>query len=103
MIVAYLFGIPLLSDRIVRLVPPSWEIKVGDTAAAQIENSMTGGKGFVACDPDPQSPANVAIARFVHDAFDGLGSPFSPTVTVVRSDIPTPSPCRAAGPTTSRA
>ncbi|HEX4297712.1 MAG TPA: hypothetical protein VHZ56_06795, partial [Devosia sp.] len=68
-IVAYLFGIPLLSDRIVRLVPPSWEIKVGDTAAAQIENSMTGGKGFVACDPDPQSPANLAIARFVHDAF----------------------------------
>jgi Zn-dependent protease with chaperone function len=87
-IFAYLFGVPLLADQLVGLVPASWEAKIGDTAAQQIEASLTGGKGFLACDPDPKSPANLAIARFVDDAFDGLGSPFHPQVTVVQTDIP---------------
>jgi Zn-dependent protease with chaperone function len=87
-IVAYLFGIPLIADRLAGVIPPSWETKVGDTAAAQIERTMTGGKGFIACDPDPNSPANTAIARFATAAFDGLGSPFQPIVTVVRSPVP---------------
>ena len=87
-IVAYLFGVPLLADRLVELVPPAWETKIGDTAAAQIERSLTDGKGFVACEPDRSSPANRAIARFAEAAFDGLGSPFKPVVTVVRTDIP---------------
>ena len=38
--------------------------------------------------PIRNSLANRAIARFVDDAFDGLGSPFKPDVTVVRSDVP---------------
>ena len=87
-IVAYLYGIPLLADRLVAYVPPSWEIKIGDTAATQIEASMTKGKGYVLCDADPNSVANLAIARFVTNVFDGLGSPFTPRVTVVRSNIP---------------
>ena len=87
-VVAYLFGIPLLADRLVAYVPPSWEIKIGDTAALQIERSMTGGKGYVVCDPDRNSVANTAIARFVDATFDGLNSPFKPVVTVVRSNIP---------------
>ena len=87
-IVAYLYGIPLLADRLVAYVPPAWEIKIGDTAAAQIERQMTDGKGFVVCDPDRNSVANVAIAGFVSRVFDGLDSPFHPTVTVVRSAIP---------------
>ena len=87
-IVAYLFGIPLIADRLAAYVPPAWEVKIGNTAAAQIENSMTGGKGYVVCDPDPDSVANKAISRFVGATFDGLNSPFSPNVTVVRSEIP---------------
>jgi predicted Zn-dependent protease len=87
-IVAYLFGIPLLADRLVQFVPPAWETKIGDTAAAQIERQLTGGKGYIVCDPDPDSVANRAIARFVAETFDGLGSPFRPTVTVVRSETP---------------
>jgi len=77
-----------LADRLVAYVPPSWEIKIGDTAATQIEASMTKGKGYVLCDADPNSVANLAIARFVTNVFDGLGSPFTPRVTVVRSNIP---------------
>lgn len=87
-IVAYLYGVPLLADRLVQLVPSAWEKKIGDTAAVQIEQSMTNGRGFVACDPDRNSPANKAIDRFVHDVFAGIDSPFTPNVTVVRSDIP---------------
>jgi Zn-dependent protease with chaperone function len=87
-IFAYLFGVPLVAGQLVALVPPSWETKIGDTANQQIEASLTGGKGFVACDPDTASPANAAIARFVDGAFDGLGSPFQPVVTVVDNVIP---------------
>jgi Zn-dependent protease with chaperone function len=87
-IVVYLYGVPLLADRLVTLVPPAWEEKIGDTAAIQIERQVTAGKGFVACDPDPNSPANIAIAKFVGRVFDGLDSPFHPQVTVVRTDIP---------------
>jgi Zn-dependent protease with chaperone function len=87
-IFAYLFGVPLLADQLVGLVPPAWETKIGDTAAAQIEASLTGGKGFVACEPDRASPANRAIANFVDRAFAGLNSPFHPVVTVTRTEVP---------------
>ncbi|HWA19290.1 MAG TPA: M48 family metallopeptidase [Devosia sp.] len=87
-IVAYVYGVPLLAERLVAIVPPDWEKRLGDTAAGQIEIALTDGKGFEICDPDPNSAANRAIARFVDDAFAGLKSPFTPNVTVVRSDIP---------------
>jgi len=87
-IVAYLFGVPLLADRLVELVPPSWEVKIGTTAASQIERSLTNGKGFVACQPDVDTAANKAIARFVAATFEGLNSPFTPVVTVVRTEVP---------------
>jgi Zn-dependent protease with chaperone function len=87
-VVAYLFGIPLLAERLVGFVPPNWEARIGDTAGRQMEATLTGGKTFEVCDPDPSSPANTAIARFVTATFDGLGSPFTPSVAVVRSDVP---------------
>ena len=87
-IVAYLYGIPLLADRLVTLFPPEWEEKIGATADAQIEASLTDGQGYDLCDTDPESVANKAIARFAALAFAGLDSPFDPTVTVVRSDVP---------------
>ncbi len=87
-IVAYLYGIPLLADRLVAFFPPEWESRIGATADAQIEASLTDGKGYVVCDADPGSVANRAIARFTDLAFAGLNSPFHPTVTVVRSGVP---------------
>lgn len=87
-IVAYLFGIPLLADRLVTFFPPEWEIKIGETADAQIEASLTEGKGYVVCETNPNTPANKAIARFTDLAFQGLNSPFRPTVTVIRSNVP---------------
>lgn len=87
-IVAYVYGVPLLADRLVQLVPPAWEERIGDAAAIQIEHQINGDKGWQVCDPDPQSPANVAIAHFVDRVFDGLDSPFHPQVTVVRTEIP---------------
>lgn len=87
-IVAYLFGIPLLADRLVGVFPVEWEKKIGATADAQIEASLTEGKGYVVCDTNPNSVANKAISRFVGEAFAGLNSPFAPTVTVIRSPIP---------------
>jgi Zn-dependent protease with chaperone function len=87
-IVAYIYGVPLLAERLVGLVPPEWEKRLGDSAAGQIEIALTDGKGFEICDPDTNSTANRAIARFVEAAFAGLRSPFTPAVTVVRSDIP---------------
>jgi Zn-dependent protease with chaperone function len=87
-IVAYVYGVPLLAERLVGLVPPDWEKRLGDSAAGQIEIALTDGKGFEICDTDANSMANRAISRFVDDAFAGLRSPFTPNVTVVRSDIP---------------
>lgn len=87
-IVAYLFGIPLLADRLVAFFPPEWEMKIGATADAQIEASLTEGKGYVICETNPESVANKAITRFTNEAFAGLNSPFSPTVTVIRSTVP---------------
>lgn len=87
-IVAYLYGIPLLAGRLVTIFPPAWEMRIGAATAQQIEATLTGGQGYQLCDPDPASLANRAIARFVAAAFDGLDAPFSPDVAVIRSDIP---------------
>jgi Zn-dependent protease with chaperone function len=87
-IVAYLYGIPLLADRLVAVFPPEWEIKIGATADAQIEASLSEGQGYVLCDANPESVANKAITRFTEAAFAGLNSPFRPTVTVIRSNVP---------------
>jgi Zn-dependent protease with chaperone function len=87
-IVAYLYGIPLLADRLVTVFPPEWESRIGETAAMQIEASLTDGKGYQICETNPNTVANKAITRFTDLTFAGLNSPFAPTVTVVRSDVP---------------
>lgn len=87
-VVAYLYGVPLLAGRITGLIPPSWEQQFGDKVAQQVEASLTEEGGFEICDADPGSLANRAIARFANAALDGAGSPFSPDVKVVRSTVP---------------
>lgn len=87
-IVAYLYGIPLLADRLVTMFPAEWEERIGAAADAQVEASLTNGKGYSVCDTNPDSLANRALARFAEEAFSGLNSPFKPAITVVRSDVP---------------
>ncbi|MBS3849283.1 M48 family metallopeptidase [Devosia sp. BSSL-BM10] len=84
-IAAYLYGVPLLANRLVGLVPTDWEQRLGATVATQMEASLG---GFQLCDPDPDSLANRAIARFGQAAMAESGSPFALSINVVRSDIP---------------
>ncbi|MGV3652288.1 MAG: M48 family metallopeptidase [Devosia sp.] len=88
LIIAYVVGVPLLARNIVGLVPAAWEESLGATVAAQIEQALSQGAGFAVCDPDPQSLANRAIARFAQSVAAGTGTPFSPRITVIRSEIP---------------
>jgi len=87
-VIAYIVGVPLLASRIVHVVPPEWEIQLGNAAVAQIEAALKEDGGFEICDPDPNSLANRAIARFAAEAIAGTGSPFVPDVKVVRTSIP---------------
>jgi predicted Zn-dependent protease len=83
-IAAYLYGVPLLANRIVALVPTDWEERLGDTVATQIEASIG---GLRLCDANPQSLANRALARFGQAALEGSGSPFTLDIKVVASDV----------------
>ncbi|KRA55936.1 M48 family metallopeptidase [Devosia sp. Root635] len=87
-IVAYLYGVPLLAGRITGLVPPEWERNLGETVARQMEASLGDDSGFEVCDSNPDSLANRAIARFGAAALEGSGSPFELDIRVVKSEIP---------------
>lgn len=87
-IAVYIFGVPLIAGRLVQLVPPGWEDGIGQTVAGQIEASLGGETGLPLCDPDPNSLANRAIARFAEAAMETTNSAFTPEIRVVRSDIP---------------
>ncbi|WP_417309090.1 M48 family metallopeptidase [Devosia sp.] len=87
-IAAWLIGVPLLADRIVTVVPPEWEASLGEVARQQIEGAMSEGFGLPLCDPNPQSVANRAIARFADATLEGSGSPFSARIDVVAHSMP---------------
>ena len=87
-IVAYLYGVPLLASRIVGLVPAAWEQSLGETVARQMEASLGDSGGLQVCDGNPDSLANRAITRFGAAAMAGSGSPFDLDIKVVKSDIP---------------
>jgi Zn-dependent protease with chaperone function len=87
-IVAYIVGVPLLAGNIVRILPIEWEQEFGDTVANQLEAQLREEGGWEICDPNPDSLANRAIARFAEAAMEETNSPFHPTITVVRSTIP---------------
>lgn len=87
-IAAYMVGVPLLAAQIVNLVPPAWEMQLGNAAVAQIEGALKDEAGFEICDPDPNSLANRAITRFATEAVAGTGTPFVPDIKVIRTTIP---------------
>jgi Zn-dependent protease with chaperone function len=88
LILAYLYGVPVLASRLVSIVPPAWEQSIGDTVATQMEASLAGPDGLPLCDPDPGSLANTALARFGTQALQGSGSPFSLDIKIVHSEVP---------------
>lgn len=87
-VVAYVFGVPLIASRVTQIVPPAFEERLGETARAQVEGIIGVEGGFQVCDADPDSLANRAIARFASAAMAGSGSPFMPSIELVRSDVP---------------
>ncbi len=87
-IVAYVYGVPLLAGQIVGLVPPEWESALGETVVTQIEQALAPEAGWAVCDPDPNSLANRAIARFAAQAVEGTGTPFAPDIKIIRTSIP---------------
>jgi len=88
LVVAYIFGIPLLAGRIVGLIPAEMETRLGETVVAQLDLALAEQGGLVPCDPDPQSVANRAIMRFARAAIAQTGSPFDIDVQVVANSIP---------------
>jgi predicted Zn-dependent protease len=87
-VAAYVFGVPLIANRITTLVPPKWETDLGAIAEGQIRQIIGIEGGFAFCDTDPTSLANRAISRFTSEVMAGSSSPFVPTIDVVRSEIP---------------
>ena len=86
-LLAYIFGVPLLAGPIAAVVPPAWESALGETADTQINAALGGPLGLFPCDPDPASLANRAIDRFAREVMQGSASPFAPSITVVHSPI----------------
>ncbi|HEV2517568.1 MAG TPA: M48 family metallopeptidase [Devosia sp.] len=85
-IAAYVFGVPVLADSATNLVPPAWEIRLGEGARLQIEAMLGNGRRFEACGSE-FSQANRAIDRFAAEVMAGTASPFTPRVTIVRSPL----------------
>jgi predicted Zn-dependent protease len=87
-VVAWIYGVPLLARNLVATVPPAWEEQLGESAVVQIEALIKEQGGFEVCDPNPNSLANRAIARFAAQAVEGTGTPFAPDIKVIRSAVP---------------
>lgn len=88
-ILAYLYGVPLLSGRVVEMISPQWEAQLGETVAEQVaEHFGAGAGGLELCDPNPESIANLAIAEFAQRALETIETPFDIRIAVVRSDVP---------------
>jgi Zn-dependent protease with chaperone function len=84
----YIWGIPLAAGPITAAMPAEWESELGRSVAVQIETSLGSDTRMRACDPDPQSPGNVAIATFVSRVLGDRSPPFPIEVMVGRSEVP---------------
>jgi len=88
LVAAYIFGIPLMANRIVGLIPAQTEVDFGLTIAGQMSNAFAEQGGIPLCDEDPDSIANLAIARFIDRALQGVDTPFAVDIDVVNNPIP---------------
>ncbi|HHG90724.1 MAG TPA: M48 family metallopeptidase [Devosia sp.] len=87
-VLAYIYGIPLLAGQIVGLIPPDMETRFGDKVVIQMASALEDTGGLRQCDPDPESLANQAIGRFTRAALEGTDAPFDVSVQVVANKIP---------------
>ncbi len=87
-VLAYIYGIPLLAGQIVGLIPPEMEARFGDKVVVQMASALEETGGLELCDPDPQSLPNQAISRFTQAALEGTDAPFDVSVQVVANKIP---------------
>ncbi len=85
---AYIYGIPLMANRIVGLIPAQTEVDFGLTIAGQMSDAFAEQGGIPLCDEDANSVANIAIARFVDQALQGVDTPFVVDIQVVDNPVP---------------
>jgi len=88
LIAAYIYGIPLMANRIVGLIPAQTEVDFGLTIVGQMSDAFAEQGGIPLCDEDANSVANIAIARFVDQALQGVDTPFAVDIAVVANPIP---------------
>ena len=101
-IVAYLFGVPLLAGNIVRVMPTEWEQQIGDTVATQLEEQLTRGGRLGDLrhrSQQPRQPRHRPLRR-CRDGRRGLALQARRSPSSARPS-PTPSRCPAARPSTS--
>jgi len=87
-IVAYIYGVPLMAGRIVDLIPPEAEERFGEAVVEQVAVALKEQGGLEPCDPDPDSVANRAISRFATEVANAEETPFTIDVQVVDNSIP---------------
>lgn len=87
-VAAYIFGIPLIANRVVAVISPQWEAQIGETVAEQVAGIFGKENELVLCDPDPGSLANRAIERFRQKALDGVETPFDIRIAVIKTEVP---------------
>ncbi|MBU1175239.1 MAG: M48 family metallopeptidase [Alphaproteobacteria bacterium] len=87
-IALYVWGVPLAAGPITAAMPPEWEADLGRSVAGQFEEAFGEDGRLAPCDPDPESPANRAIAGFVERVLGDRTPPFAVRVMVGRSEIP---------------
>lgn len=86
-IALYVWGIPLAAGPITAAMPAEWEAELGRSVAVQFEEALGDGEPLVACDANPRSPANIAIARFVARVLGDRTPPFPVRVLVGKSEM----------------
>ena len=86
-VATFVFGIPAWSERIVGLIPPEVDTQLEENSVGQIDNAIAIGRVQL-CDPDPNSVANRAMARFVGLAMQGSALPYPAKVQVLKSVRP---------------
>ncbi len=87
-VLAYIYGIPLLAGQVVGLIPPEMETRFGEKIVVQMADALEESGGLTLCDPDPESLPNRAIQRFTEAALEGTYAPFDVSVQVVANSIP---------------
>lgn len=86
-VVAYIFGVPLLAGRIAVLLPIEWETNLGKTAGEQFEAALTDGGRFKVCNSEPDSEVNQLLSTFVARALEQEDGPFKVNVSIVDFDM----------------